>query len=342
LLGSPPVVGADSTPPEILPAALASTVPPIPDHPIVHPVAICCWCQGSFYLAHANPPQWLCLTEACAARQIAASITRTSLYGDDGGSPWLFLPLPINVSLADSPYKRTLLAGAAGSSKSFGARWLAYRECLTRPGIRVILLRTTYDEIYKNHAQYMPAEAVALQQYGHGRVKFTGGNYKAIYFENDASFLMGVCSTEADIAKHLGSDYDLMLFEEAVAFSPDALTQLPVRDRASPTARALGATDGKTWMLSNPGGQGMLTLQDFFITKKPDPLDYPTYDPALYGYIHATLTDNPYLPPDYAEKNLSGLSAARYKQLRHGDWTTWVGQFFEFDSESHVRTLEVL
>jgi hypothetical protein len=335
-LGSLPAPAISSA--ESSPAALA---PPVPDHPVTHGVARCRWCGGRFYLAHAAPPQWLCLTPACAERQVAASLARTlpDNAKPDGGSPWLFLPLPVNIDLADSPHKRTLLAGAAGSSKSFGARWLAYRECLNRPGLRVILLRTTYDEIYKNHSQYMPAEAVDLQRYGHGYVKFAGGNYKAIYFANGSAFLMGVCANEADIAKHLGADHDLIIVEEAVNFQPRALTELPTRDRASPTARALGATDGKTWMLSNPGGQGMLTLEDFYITKKPDPREYPTYNPDIHGYILATLEDNPYLPEDYAEKNLSGLSAARYRQLRYGDWSVFVGQFFEFDTNAHVREL---
>jgi len=320
-------------------------VPAIPARPITHRVAVCRWCGGRFYRAHERPPQWLCLSAACAERQIAASIRRTVpeiLEGTpDAGSPWLFLPLPLNVDLIESPYKRTLMAGAAGSSKSYGARWLAYRECLNRPGIRVLLLRCTFDELFKNHGQYMAAEAAQLSTFGHGSVKYLGSYYKSCNFENGSVILTGHCQYDADIAKHLGQEVDLIVIEEAVNFLPRALQEIPSRDRGSPTARAHGETDGKTWLLSNPGGQGMLTLSDFYITRTPDPKEFPHYNADVHGYIRATLEDNPYLPEDYAAKNLSGLSAARYRQLRHGDWTVFTGQFFEFDQALHVRAVEL-
>jgi hypothetical protein len=319
--------------------------PPIPDTPTLHAVARCRWCGGPFYQVHREPPQWLCLNVPCADRQVRAAIPRVlpSIAAHESSlsldSPWLFLPLPLNIDLAESPYKRTLLAGAAGSSKSFGARWMAYRECLMRPGIRILLLRTSFDELYKNHSQFMPTESQQLQTFGHGLVRYMSGNYKAVMFGNGSALLTGYCAVDADVSKHLGADWDLVLMEECVNFTTRALVEIPTRDRGSPTARALGATDGKTWLLSNPGGQGMLTLSDFYITKSPDPQDYPKYDPTIHGYIRATLEDNPYLAPNYAQQNLNGLSAARYAQLRYGDWSVFTGQYFEFTPSIHVAAL---
>lgn len=81
----------------------------------------------------------------------------------------------------------------------------------------------------------------------------------------------------------------------------------------------------------------MLYLIDHYIRRTPDPEEYPTYDAANYGYIGATLEDNPALSPTYEKTELSGLSRARYRQLRHGDWTALAGQFFEeFDESIHV------
>lgn len=320
--------------------------PPVPDHPVVHPVAVCRWCGNRFYRVHAIPPQYLCLTQACADRQVRAAIPRVlpSALADQPSSldsPWLFLPLPLNIDLAESPYKRTLLAGAAGASKSFGARWSAYRFCLMNPGSRVLLIRESYDSLNKNHCQYMPAEALQLQIFaGHGTVKFLGGNYKQINFENGSVFMFGYCATDADVPKLMGPEIDLLVLEEASNQVPKAITEIPTRDRGSPTARALGATDGKTWLLSNPGGVGMLTLVEHYIERRPDPQEFPHYNAAHHGYLRATLDDNPYLAPDYAEKTLSGLSASRYKQLRNGDWSVFVGAFMsDFDPTVHVRAL---
>jgi len=335
---APPVVPTEPAPSPPLCA------PPVPINPVTHPIARCRWCGNQFYRVHALPPQWLCLTPACADRQVQAAIPRLvsaalAELEPPGQSPWLFLPLPLNIDLAESPYKRTLLAGSAGSSKSYGARWMAYRECLARPGLRVLLLRRTFPELEKNHTDFMAAEALALQRYGHGSVKYFGGYYKSMTFGNNAKIITGHCQHDTDVVKLLGSDFDLILIDEAVNFTEKALAEIPPRDRGSPTARALGATDGKTWLLSNPGGIGMLMLSDFYITKTPDRKEYPTYDPAIYGYIHGAIRDSPYLAPDYVKKNLSGLSAARFKQLADGDWTVFQGQFLEFDPTVHVKTL---
>ena len=81
----------------------------------------------------------------------------------------------------------------------------------------------------------------------------------------------------------------------------------------------------------------MLYLIDHYIRREPDPQEYPAYQADNYGYITATLEDNPYLSPDYEKTELSGLSAARYRQLRYGDWTSIAGQYFtEFSEQIHI------
>jgi hypothetical protein len=140
----------------------------------------------------------------------------------------------------------------------------------------------------------------------------------------------------------LGNECDLIVLEEAVNFLPRALTEIAARDRGSFTVQHAGPRDGKTWLLSNPGGRAMLYLSDTYITKQPDPEDYPHYDPTVHGFINATLDDNPYLPEDYAQKNLSGLTAARFKQLRYGDWTVFAGQFFSEWSAEHIADLDAM
>lgn len=318
--------------------------PPVPASPHVHAVAKCRWCGGRFWRAFTLPPQWLCLSAACAERQIASAIPRIVPPGyvaPVGQSPWLFIPLPLNIDLAESPYKRTLLAGAAGASKSFGARWMLYRECLKQPGFRALVLRESYDALNKNWTQYLAGETSQLQTFGHGVIKVTGAYYKTVNFENGASILIGYCAHETDVPKHLGADWDRIVIDEAVNQTPRAISEIPARDRGSPTARAFGVTDGKSWLLSNPGGQGMIALSDFFIRKQPDPAEYPHYDPNDYGYIHATLEDNPHLAEDYASKTLGGLSARRYQQMRFGNWDVYTGAFLtEWDPTLHVGAIE--
>ena len=313
----------------------ADSSPAIIQQHTFHGVAKCRWCGGRFLKIF--DAVWRCESEACFQRCDQHALKYQAVLPD--ASPYFFLPLPLNADLIESPWKRTLLAGAAGSSKSFGARRSLYVICRDRPGLRALLLRCTNDELIKNHLQFMTLEAVELGRCGVS-AKYFGGNPKHMQFENTADILTGYCDDIADIPRHLGNEPDLIVLEEAVNFLPFALSEISARDRGSFTVTHHGKRDGKTWLLSNPGGRAMLYLSDTYITKQPDPIDYPEYDPDVHGYIHATLDDNPYLPEDYAQKNLSGLTAARYQQLRHGDWTVFSGQFFSEWSSAHIQDLD--
>lgn len=300
--------------------------------PRIHRVARCRWCRAPFVLIYGT--HWICPAEACGLRQMEHAILRPHRRPD--ASPFLFLPLPLNVELIESPYKRTLIAGAAGASKSYGSRWLVYIECIRRPGLRVLLLRVSYDELTKNHLQFIPAEVEAL-----GCAHYSGGSYRRLSFDNGSQVFFGYCDTEADVQRQMGPEWDLVVVEEASSLLPFALASISSRDRGSSTATyPAGQRDGKTWMLSNPGGRAMLYLYDTYISRKPDLDEYPAYLPDIHGYIHATLDDNPYLSETYAEKNLSGLPRARYEQLRWGRWDIFASQFFDVDETIHVQALE--
>jgi hypothetical protein len=154
---------------------------------------------------------------------------------------------------------------------------------------------------------------------------------------------MGYCDDDADISHHTGVDWDEIVFEEGVNFLPKALNEITVRDRGSLPRRAIeGNCDGRTMIVTNPGGRAMLYLVDHYINRDPDRAEYPEYNAEIHGFIPATLEDNPYLNENFASQTLSGLSAARYKQLRFGDWTVFAGQFFSsFDPSVHVTSAEV-
>ena len=172
---------------------------------------------------------WICPTPTCAERQFAHAIQRPQLL--DGLSPFLYVPLPLQVELEESPTKRLLMAGAAGASKSYGGRWHLYSQCRKVPGYRALLLRCSYDELYKNHLQYMGTEAEQL-----GDAEWKGGATRQMVFENDAIIFMGYCDDLADIPRHLGPEWDEIVFEEGVNFLPKALAEISARDRGSHAA----------------------------------------------------------------------------------------------------------
>jgi hypothetical protein len=293
-----------------------------------HAVARCRWCGGPFVLMYAM--QW----NRHAMFTIEAPVP--------GRSPWYYVPLPLQVDIETiglSKWKHLLVAGAAGTAKSHGARHLLYALCRKISGLRVLLLRASYDSLTKNHLQYMEIEAAHV-----GGI-YTGGNIRQMRFPHpdgpDSIMFAGYCANEADIPQHVGPEWDVAFIDEAVLLLPKAINEIISRARGSSTAMEAKVRLGMSprWahsiLNSNPGGRAMGYLVDMYIRRAPDPIKYPTYNPAVFGTLSSTLDDNPYLDPEFEADNLRHLDASRYRQLRYGDWTAIAGQFFNF-TDAHV------
>jgi hypothetical protein len=329
--------------PEPLPPPVASVEPsrgfePTYDEPAAyHAVARCRWCDGRFRRTYGF--QWLCENYACAIRQIAHAVLKPSITDDS--TPFLFLPLPLQVDIEESPVKRLLVHGAAGVSKSYGGRWGLYKRCRQFRGYRALLLRCTGDQLYKNHLQFMPGEAAEL---GDAKCLLGTNAPKQMKFDNGAVVFMGYCQHLDDIAQHLGPEWDEVLFEEAVHFLPKALQEISARDRGSASGREAlakaGLYEGRTRYLTNPGGIAMTYLEDICINKNPDPLEFPHYDPQFYGEIRGSIIDNPYLSETFASSTLGGLEGKRYQQLAEGRWDVFPGQFFPDWQPQHTVDLD--
>lgn len=307
--------------------------------PIQHAVARCCWCASSLVKLDGH---WWCPEKPCRTKQLQWGIARQVpvLDGSGGVAEWkwerLWVPLPKQVAFLDMPSKRKLFGGAAGGSKSHASRFGAYRLCLTVPNLSVLLIRKTRPELERTHIRAMRKE-----QHDIG---FTWMEQaKECRFPNGSVIECGHMEDEAAVQKYLSSEYDLIIPEEAVQYPPDALMELMSRARTSnEKVKALGGP--WVWLPTNPGGPSHHLLKSLFIDRLPDVEQYPamakTYKPEQWGYLHATLDDNPYIDPDYEELALSGLRKARYAQLRHGDWDAAEGTFFEmFSKASHVRAI---
>lgn len=305
-----------------------------------HPLAKCCWCVSALVKIDAH---WWCPTKACRDKQRAWAIgLNVPKIGANGlqGYEWQFwwVPLPKQVAFLEMAGKRKLLGGAAGPGKSDVARKGAYRLCLTIPNLSVLLLRKTNPELERTHIRKMRQEQFELgfklmEQAGECR------------FSNGAVIECGHMEDAAAVQKYLSSEYDLIIPEEAVQYPPDPLMELMSRARTSnEKVKELGGP--WVWLPTNPGGPSHHLLKSFFIEKQPDIEQYPamakTYKPEQWGYVHATLDDNPYIDPDYEQLSLSGLRKARYAQLRHGDWDAAEGTFFEmFGKHTHVREVSI-
>lgn len=311
----------------------------IPDNPRYHSVAECRWCAKRFVFIYGE--QWACETPACADRQIANALMRREPA--EGESPYLFLPLPLQVEVEDSPIKRLATWGPVGISKSFGSRMHLYARCRKIPGYTALLLRATNDQLVKNHVLFMPDDAAAL---GDATFKWPGGGKPgSMTFENKSLILFGHLHDKGDIAQHMGIEYDEVMVDEANHIITDGLIKVTSRDRGAKgsykTRMAMGLQEGRTRLMLNVGGVSWRYIEDFYIDKTVDRAEFPKYNPDDYGAITGGLKDNPFLTEGMRTSVLGGLGSELHAQFADGDRDVFPGQYFEsWNPRAHIRAVE--
>ncbi len=294
--------------------------------PTYHPIAVCRWSGGRFYRIFDK--HWRCEHDACYERQKKHAILVEGEVAE-GVSPFRYLPTPFGCEVRESRTPNLLGGGAAGGSKSHTARLDLYAWCMAIPNYEALLLRRTFPELESTHLLRMRREADIFG------AKYTAVD-KTITWPNGSFIKAGHCESPGDMIKYLSTEYDHAVFDEGSTFHPDVVLEISSRCRSSkPEVQARGGAFVRIY--SNPGGIGALFLRDHFIDQTPDLERFPDYDVADYGFIRATVYDNPYLDPNYI-KRLKQLPPKRQQQLLHGDWSAFDGQFFAaFDPQSHVQ-----
>ena len=275
-----------------------------------------------------------CRTLACRQRQNERAVWTK---GADGITRAVYVPTPKQVDFDACQSRYVMFAGAAGPGKSHAGRWRLYRRALRIPGYEALILRQTFPELENTHLRRMAREVPEL-----------GGQYldskRMARFPNGSIIVAGHMDDESALSRHLSTEWDDILADEASTFQPAPLLELSTRARSSkPGVKA----DGGAHFLpvTNPGGPAWSTLLDFFIDHTPNLDDFPAmgdeYRPEEWTFIPATLDDNPYLDPGY-ERALAVLRPTRYRQLRYGDLRVFDGQFFgSWDERIHVKALQI-
>lgn len=269
---------------------------------------------------------WLCWNKPCWDRSMDWWITAESTNGSKIRSQFLFGPTPKQVLFAEQTQitKNTLFGGAKAVAKSYGLRWLAYNRCLRIPNLRVLLLRRTYGELEISHLLDMPMEEELL--------KPVGARYKSaareMSFGNNSLIRAGHCETDADVAKFLSSQWDIIIFDEIVTFLLNMF--LAIASCARTTKPQLIANGGaQIWAATNPGGRGAHWVHDFFVSHQVDRETFPNYNPADWGFVQGWLDDNPYMDPAYRQM-LESMPPILKRQWLYGDWEAFEGQFFDW------------
>lgn len=262
---------------------------------------------------------------------------------------WFYNPTPIACAYHSCKVPNILFGGAVGGSKSYSARWDAYRHCFTLPEFRAIIMRRTFEELERDHIDHVKMEEAKFKDFfGKPVFRYVGDRHEIIIDVHGSGrwskIVFGHCQNPGDEKKYLGPHYDAFYPDEMATFEKSQIVGIGGRLRTK-----IRGVIPRMAGTSNPGGAHTLWLKDFFIDKLTAKIreENPRYDPNEYHFIQAMLWDNPYyMDPDGTyttyENRLFNYDPERRKQLLMGDWSALAGQFFpEFSEHHHFKVLDI-
>ena len=203
--------------------------------------------------------------------------------------------------------------GARGGGKSWFVRWKAVLLCLRYPGIKVLITRRTYKELFNNHI-------VPLQQLLSGVAVYRNTD-KLFRFPNGSTINFGYCAADSDLGQYQGAEYDVWFADEAGQFLERWLTEIDA------CVRGVNPFPKRTYYTLNPGGPSHGYFKRLFIDRRFTEEEHP----EDYAFIQALCTDNKALmasQPDYL-RALEKLPPKLRQAWLYGSWDVYEGQFFE-------------
>lgn len=219
--------------------------------------------------------------------------------------------------------KYVAFGGARGGGKSWAVRTKAKLLALQYPGIRMLLVRRTYQELESNHIRFLRQELREIAIYKATARKFEFANGSVLEF--------GYCGCDGDMDRYQGAEYDVIFIDEATQFQEQWLRQFAA------CVRGVNNFPKRIYYTCNPGGPGHGYIKRLFIDRRYEPGE----NGEDYAFIPARVTDNQALlkaQPDYL-KQLETLPKRLRQAWLEGRWDLFQGQVFqEFtDAPEHYR-----
>ena len=212
---------------------------------------------------------------------------------------------------------------ARGGGKSWAVRQKARLLALRYPGIRMLLVRRTYQELENNHLRFLRGELHGLADYR--------ATARQFLFHNGSTLDFGYCASDGDLDRYQGAEYDVIFIDEATQLRQEWLRQFAA------CLRGVNDFPKRIYYTCNPGGPGHSYIKRLFIDRR-----YLAGEEADdYAFIPARVTDNHALlraQPDYL-RQLQALPAKLRAAWLEGKWDVFEGQFFpEFtDDPEHYH-----
>ncbi len=221
--------------------------------------------------------------------------------------------------------------GARGGGKSHVSRIKMSLLALNYPGIQILLLRRTLQELRENHV--LQLQKLLKTNIPDKRIATYKESTKEFLFPNGSRIKLGYCDNENDVLQYQGQAYEVIVLEEATHFTEFQFQTLTESNRMSGNMKV--KFNPRMYFTCNPGGVGHTWVKRLFIDK-----DYKeTENPEDYIFIPSLVFENKYLmenDPAYV-RTLENLPEDRKQAMLYGNWDVFDGQFFpEFRRSLHV------
>lgn len=214
--------------------------------------------------------------------------------------------------------KYVAFGGARGGGKSWVVRAKAILLCCKYEGIKILFIRRTYPELYRNHITILEPMLKGIATYNRQNKEFT--------FTNGSKMMMGYLQDEGDLRQYQGIEVDALFVDEATQITEQMFKML--------TACVRGANKfpKRVYLTCNPGGVGHGWVKRLFVQRNFKKGE----NPDDYIFIQSLLDDNTVLnamQPEYRQ-DLEALPHDLREAWLYGSWDMFSGQVFkEFVNE---------
>lgn len=264
-------------------------------------------------------------------------------------------PQPKQAEFLNSTKRYVGYGGARGGGKSHAVRMKATYLAYQHPGIKVLIIRKTMDELRGNYI--LPLLKAYARIPAELRPSYKSDPHE-FWFpeigEGQSIIKLGYCDNETDTARYIGQEFDVVFIDEGTT-----QTEKQFHDIDS-CVRGANPFPKRTYVTCNPGGVGHSWVLRLFIEKKYHPEDGEL--PEDYCFIQAKVWDNlkmfeydggyqraikgkhrteeninrAVMMSDYV-RSLKANDEQTRKAWIDGDWYVFQGQFFpEFSRTKHV------
>lgn len=262
-----------------------------------------------------------CLCQDCIDHSVIVARPRD-------GQLLLYCPQPHQQIAHASNASNLLELGTRGTGKSTWMRWDAILRCLIYPGFKVLFLRREIGDLRKSHLQFIGVEMDLLEA---GKYRETTFDCK---FDNGSLIQFSHCEKISDVSNYLGSQWDLICFDEVSTFTLDMFLLI------SAAARTVVGRGFKALVhcCSNPAGIGAEWMKQWFIDHNVDRAKFPDYDPLDYDYHFSTLDQNRFVSREDYEKRLRNVPEGIRRAWLYGEFVIEGAYFTDFQREKKIIT----